>query len=789
MDQPTPGGQHSLAGQMPEGAAAECAGPGETLQQLQQSQARLRDLIETTSDMVWEVDARGVYTYVSPRVRDLLGYEPDEVLGRTPFDLMPPEEARRVRRIFESIAAQRQPFHLLENVNRRKDGRMVVLESSGMPFFDEKGALAGYRGVDRDITERKRVEEELRATGERLRIYARVVEHSPDLIVVFDREYRLRLVNPAYIAFRGRPPEEVIGHKAAEMLGEQVFQERVRPQLDRALAGATVQFGAWFTSPTLGQRFLEVAYYPLRVDSTVEYVVAVMRDQTERERVRAERERLLAEVDAQRQRFQTVIESASVAIAVLRVPDLTFEIINPAAHAYLPGTEAVGRPLAQVSPAIAPLLRPMVDQVLATGEPYRSVDTPLMVRRTAGGPLEEAYFTLTLVPLRAADGHIDSILGMAIETTEQVRARRRIEELAREAEQRAMLLDATINAMADGLIITDSAGRVTRANAAAARILGVAPGALQSTAEGWELLRPETPDGRPVPYKEAPDQRALRGETLHGQVLAFHPRPDRTVWTSGSAAPIRGPDGHIVGAILTFADITPLHELQEQREDMLRAVSHDLRNPLAAVMGHAQLLLRLLEEAGLTGREAQSARAIITGCERMNTMIQDLVDAARSEARQLQLQLSPVDLPSFIAHLLQRQAEVMETARIRIEPGAVPPVLADPSRLERILLNLLSNALRYSTPGTEVTVRFGQRDGEVITSVIDRGPGIAPEELPKLFQRYYRPAAAPTRREGVGLGLYITRVLVEAHGGRIWAESTPGEGSVFSFSLPLAGKR
>jgi len=117
---------------------------------------RFRNLVETTSDWVWELDEGCVYTYVSPRVRDILGYEPDEILGKRPFDLMPPAEAVRVAGVFEPIAAARMPFHALENVNLHRDGHLVVLETNGVPFFDPGGEFRGYRGIDRDITEGKR---------------------------------------------------------------------------------------------------------------------------------------------------------------------------------------------------------------------------------------------------------------------------------------------------------------------------------------------------------------------------------------------------------------------------------------------------------------------------------------------------------------------------------------------------------------------------------------------------------------------------------------------------------
>lgn len=128
---------------------------------LQQSEQRFRNLVETSSDWIWEVDDQAVYTYVSPKVRDLLGYEPEEVVGRTPFDFMPGEEAERVRKLYFDITAERRSFAALENINRHKDGDFVVLETNGVPMFDGDGKFRGYRGVDRDITGRKRSEQSL----------------------------------------------------------------------------------------------------------------------------------------------------------------------------------------------------------------------------------------------------------------------------------------------------------------------------------------------------------------------------------------------------------------------------------------------------------------------------------------------------------------------------------------------------------------------------------------------------------------------------------------------------
>lgn len=144
---------------------------------LRESRKRFRDLVERINDWVWEVDRNGVYTYASPRVRELLGYEPEEVIGRTPFDLMPEFEAQRVRAVFGELKEKRQSFTALENTNQHKDGHQVVLETSGVPFFDEEGNLLGYRGVDRDITERKQAEEALLESDRMKTDFIRTVAH------------------------------------------------------------------------------------------------------------------------------------------------------------------------------------------------------------------------------------------------------------------------------------------------------------------------------------------------------------------------------------------------------------------------------------------------------------------------------------------------------------------------------------------------------------------------------------------------------------------------------------
>jgi two-component system cell cycle sensor histidine kinase/response regulator CckA len=177
-------------------------------EQIRDSQQRFKGLVETLSDWIWEIDQNGVYTYVSPRVRGLLRYEPEELVGKTPFDLMPPEEAERVKPIFESLLAARQPLVALENTCRHKDGRLVVFETSGAPFFDADGQFKGYRGVDRDITEHKKAGEALRQSEER---YRTILEDIEDGYFEVDLTGRFTFLNDSMCRIHGYPREEFWG--------------------------------------------------------------------------------------------------------------------------------------------------------------------------------------------------------------------------------------------------------------------------------------------------------------------------------------------------------------------------------------------------------------------------------------------------------------------------------------------------------------------------------------------------------------------------------------------------
>ena len=390
----------------------------------------------------------------------------------------------------------------------------------------------------------------------------------------------------------------------------------------------------------------------------------------------------------------------------------------------------------------------------------------------------ELYWEFASIsPLRNARGQITHFLAVKEDITE----RKRMEF---EREVALAELETTLDSIADALLIFNDQGRLTRMNRVAERLLGYN----EATRALPPLHRPidwcyETSDGQVLTAERDPVTRALQGETTHELLMVLR-WPNREARVALSAAPIRNPGGAVLGAVLTLTDTLLLHELQEQQRVFIHTISHDLRNPLAVIQGYARLLQDDLPDQDDIIQ--QSISAIIRSARRMDVMIEDMVDAARLDGGQLQLHLSLVNLDNYLDNYLQRMAPSLDVHRVHLEiTDPLPPVSADYDRMERIITNLLSNALKYSNADSPVVVRVTPSEHEVVISVIDAGCGIAPEDLSRVFQRFFR-AEHRGNVEGLGLGLYITRMLVEAHGGKVWLESTPGEGSTFSFTLPTA---
>lgn len=242
------------------------------------------------------------------------------------------------------------------------------------------------------------------------------------------------------------------------------------------------------------------------------------------------------------------------------------------------------------------------------------------------------------------------------------------------------------------------------------------------------------------------------------------------------------------GAVLVFHDITRLKQLENVRKDFVANVSHELRTPLSIIKGYIETLLDEQPPDAATSR--QFLETIQRHSRRLESLVEDLLSISALESQQARLDFNPVNLHNVATAVIEELHDRALSRQVGVYleiSTTFPAVRADAQRLHQVLVNLLDNAIKYTPAGSKVRLNAGVANGTATVSVADNGPGIAAEHLPRIFERFYRVDKARSRElGGTGLGLAIVKHIVLAHGGRVWAESETGQGSVFHFTLPLA---
>ena len=355
-----------------------------------------------------------------------------------------------------------------------------------------------------------------------------------------------------------------------------------------------------------------------------------------------------------------------------------------------------------------------------------------------------------------------------------------------EALQRAQL-NALLENLSEGVAIAEPSGRIVMINAAARAMLGFWDEA--PSIRALHALEVRDLEGRSLEAGQRPLLRALSGEQYTDyEVLRVRPDGERRRIVSTGTS-VKDADGKVALAIVVFRDVTELRRLELQRDEHLALISHDLRNPLSTVLMALSLLQVSAEPQGSQPfplkRRVQLFERAERNARRMGAMLDELTDAMKLASRGVELCCAPCDLRALVAGVVDSLDDA-RAQRISVETDAASPYIAlgDASRLERVIANLLTNALKYSADDAPVIARLAHEGGSVAIEVVDRGIGIAPESVQLLFGRYYRTTAGKAHTSGLGLGLYISRLIVEAHGGKVAVSSEVDKGSTFKVTLP-----
>ena len=358
-------------------------------------------------------------------------------------------------------------------------------------------------------------------------------------------------------------------------------------------------------------------------------------------------------------------------------------------------------------------------------------------------------------------------------------------------EQRAKAdLEALVNTSPVGVLVFDARTReVVKFNQEARRIVGATDGPPRACEQLLKSMTFRRLDGQEIPRAELPLERAIRsGETIRAEEIVIHLPDGETVSTLINTTPIYAEDGKIVSVVATIQDITPLEEVERLRAEFLGMVSHELRTPLTSIKGSAANALGALSPLD-PAEMRQFFRIIEEQADNMRDLINNLLDLTRIEAGTLSVVPESTDVAAVIEQA--RNVFLGNGYRNVVEVDLVPNlprIEADRQRVAQVLYNLLTNAAKYSREWSAIRMTAAPKDPYVVFSVTDEGRGIAAEHLPRLFSKFSRIDGDGDRQiGGYGLGLAICKGIVEAHGGRIWAESDgPGHGTRFTFTVPVA---
>jgi PAS domain S-box-containing protein len=733
-------------------------------------------LINSSLDMIVAVGSDRRITEFNPAAEKIFGYQKAEVIGQ-PVDMLY-DDANLGDELNVQITATGR--YIGEVRNKRKNGELFDVYLEASLVRDAAGKAVGVMGISRDITDRKRVEEE------QARLTA-ILEATPDLVGITSLNGQMLYLNRAGRRIMGIGEDEPLAN-AGNVYDYQ--PEWVRIRFSEILP-TIISEGVWSGElSTLSRDGREVPVSQVILahrgsDGNIKFFSTIARDISEQKRI----DDVLRESE---EKYRDLVENISDIIYTLDTTG-TFTYISPVVQnlgGFAP-EEITGRPFTEfIHPEDLPALVESFQQTLA-GNLHPS---EFRVLRKPG----EYVWVRSTSRLIVQDGQVIGLRGLLTDITD----RKQAEDALRESEQRYRnLFDNANDAIATFTLDTV----LTSFNGGAERMLGWS----RDEVVGHHATKVSTPAS--ITLAEERTRRFLAGDkpkssTFEAELVH---KDGRIVPVEARTRTIRDRNGKPIGFQGVYRDISAKKTLDKQRDDFLAMLAHDIKNPLTAILGYLDLLNQVLATNTATPERDFLVR-IRDNALTINSLIANYLDLARTEAGQLVLQKSTFPLSPLLKGIVEQYMGIAQRHHLSLtlELGEdLPALKADRMALERVFTNLVRNALKFTPETGSITVTAQRwqngnnhngltsvvaslspplEHGGVVVEVSDTGPGIAPDEIPLLFQKYRRVSTA-RNQEGTGLGLFIVKTMVEAHGGHVEVESQLGSGSCFRVILPHAG--
>ncbi|MBI4302090.1 MAG: PAS domain S-box protein [Chloroflexi bacterium] len=702
------------------------------------------------------------FDYVSHSVIGLTGYTPEELYADPNLGVSAGHT--QDMSFFEAVRwSSGLPTPVIAHW-RHKDGRQIWGEVNLVPVYDDDIDIVAYKGIARDITERK-------AVGGWLRLFRGVVEEAPDGVQIVDLD--------GNVIYSNRAVEEIYGFSPSELEGKHVTTMNADPNIaDEVIFPTLKSIGRW--SGELEVKHRDGRTFPVWLSAALIKddrglplaMMGVIRDVTEH--------RKQSDAISKSEAYFRLLSQNSSDLTTVMGGDGTILYHSPADERVLGYKfgELLGKNAFDfVHPDDLP-------GVLATFK--ESLNTPGLTPTVEFRfrHMDGSWRVLESIGNNCLDN--PTVRGIIVNSRDITR-RKQAEEAAERERRR---LEQLVDMSPVGVFVVEApSGSVSYTNREAQRIAGLPYQPDDHLTKYEQALVYRRPDGSIYKPEELPLQRALyRGENVRAEEVRFELPDGHSVPTLVDAAPLFSLDDKIIGAIAIIQDITPLEEIERLRNEFLGMVSHELKTPLTAIKGAAALVLE--SSRTLDATDTRELFGIINEqADRLRDMMDNLLDMSRIEAGALSVSPEPADLRDIIDAASVSFARSISDRKLLVHvPESLPLVYADQSRVVQTITNLLDNAVKFSPPVTSIAMEVEPEAEQVTVRVHDQGRGIPEDKLPHLFKKFSRVHEDKSGRlSGSGLGLAICKGIVEAHGGRIWVESAGvDQGSTFSFTLPVA---
>ncbi|MCW6053552.1 PAS domain S-box protein [Lyngbya sp. CCAP 1446/10] len=744
----------------------------------EQKQARLTAILEATSDLVGVCDAAGHNVYLNQAGQEMLGMSPEE--ARSPFSLdsvlAPSVTAKFHDEAFST--ALREGSWAGETLLLSRDGQEIPVSQVLIVHKTEAGEVEFISTIVRDIRDRKKAEEELReqeaALRDRNALLNSILESTPDIIVVKDREGRYVAINSTLANFLGKPIEEIIGKNDLELLPPDTAHEMMAKERQIMAAGITESYEEDVSGGEKTATFFTTKSPWRDTNGNILGIIATTRDITDRKQAE----------DALKQseeRYRSLIAATSQIVWATDAEGQGTDLQSWRAYTGQTEAEVAGSGWLDV---MHPDDRERTVQVWM--EALRTKSLYDIEYRIRGADRNYRYFQCRGVPILNEDGSIREWVGTCID----IHDRKQAEDAIKQSEERYRSL---ILATSQIVWTADSEGRspdlpTWRAytGQTVAEVVGL----------GWlDTIHSDDRERTAQVWMEAVQTKSLydieyRIRGADGNYRYFQVR----------GVPILNEDGSIREWVGTCTDIHDRKQAEflmakakeaaeaanRAKSEFLANMSHELRTPLNGIMGYAQILQR----SKVLNEEERSRIDVIYQCgSHLLTLINDILDLSKIEAQKVELQPTDFHFPAFLQG-------VAEMCRIRAEikgidfhfpssPELPIGIRADEKRLRQVLINLLSNAIKFTDEGTVTFIVSFATEEKIRFEIRDTGTGIAQDQLQAIFQPFEQVGDRRRQTEGTGLGLAISKRIVELMGSTIQVQSEMNVGSIFWFDVDL----